>query len=210
MQICNWPPDPADELCSLVGRSTHWKQHQISNHCSLSTGTNPLLAPCLQVKMIAIQNQSQGVTCASVWPFLYLQGNNMRRLRIKKFNDESEFSWWTWGVIDQPRSHNELGRADLHGSWQWSGHIQSHLTHSALTLDPWQRCPPVNSHLQGSIALDHRLRPLARVLRAMEDGESGVQAGRSSWPQKAGPLTNDDVGDLYWNWIWWGKRDIGT
>lgn len=177
MQISSWPPDPADELCSLIGRNIHWKQQQISKHCSLLTKTNPLLAPCLQVKMIAIQNQSQGVTCASVRPFPYLQGNNMRSLRIKKCNDESEFYWWTGDTIDQPGSQNELRRADLHGSWQQGGHIQSHLTHSALTFDPWQCCPCVNPHLQGSIALDHRLRPLARALRTMEGMQRMVEVG---------------------------------
>lgn len=30
------------------------------------------------VKMISIQNLSQGVLRASLWPFLYLQGNNMQ------------------------------------------------------------------------------------------------------------------------------------
>lgn len=209
MQICNWPPDPADELCSLVGRRIHWKQHQISNHCSLLTKTNPLPALCLQVKMIAIQNQSWRVTCASIQPFLYLQGNNMHRLRIKKSNDKSEFSWWTWRAIDQPRSQNELGRADLHGSWQWGGHIQSHLTHSALTPHPWRCCPCVNSHLQGSIALDRRLGPLVGVLRAMEGGGRGEEAAGGGWPRKAGPWPKM-MRDLYWNWIWRGQRDIGT
>lgn len=177
MQICSWPHDPADELCSLKGRSIHWKQQQISKYCSLLTGTNPLLALCLQVKMIAIQNQSQGVRCASVLPFLYLQGNNMRRLRIKKFNDESDFYRCRWGTIDQPGSRNELGRADLHGSWQQGGHIQSHLTHWAWTFDPWQCCLCVNSHLRGSIALDHRLRHLARALKTMEGSHRMVEMG---------------------------------
>lgn len=87
---------------------------------------------------------------------------------FKKFNEESEFSWWTWGTIDQLGSRNELGQADLHGCWQQGGHIQSHLTHSALTLDPWQCRPCVNYHLEGSIALDHRHRLLAWALMAME------------------------------------------
>lgn len=174
------PPDPADELCSLNGRSTHRKQQQISNHCSLLTSTNPFLAPPpprLQVKMIAIQNQSRRVTRASAWPFLYLQGNNMCWLWIKKSNDESDSYRCRWGTIDQPGSQNELGLADLHGSWQQGGHIQSHLTHSALTSDPWQCCPRVNCHLQGSIALDRRLGPQARALWTMEGIHRMVEAG---------------------------------
>lgn len=67
-------------------------------------------------------------------------------------------------AIDRPGSGNELGRADLRGSWQRSGHIQSHLTHSVLTFDPRQHCPRVNCNLWGSIALDRRLGPLAGAL----------------------------------------------
>lgn len=137
----------------------------------------------------------------------------MRRPRIKKCNDESEFYRCRWGTIDQLGSQNELGRADLHGSWQQSGHIQSHLTHSALTFGPWQHCPRVNCHLQGSIALDHRLRPLARVLRMMKGihrkvdvGCRPVEAadlkGQGQWPMMMGEI-------LYWNWIWWGEGNIG-
>ena len=185
MQICNWPPDPADELRSSI----HWKQHQISKLCSPSTRINPLLGPCLQVKRIVIQNQSQGVTCASAQPFLYLQGNNMHRLRIKKCNDKSEFSWWTEALLTSRGHGMNWGRADLQGSWQWGGHIQSHLTHSALTPNPWQRCPRVNSHLRGSIALE----PLPRAF-----GQStGGNGGRWKWYcslaeaadlKRAGPL----------------------
>lgn len=196
VQICNWPPDPADELCSLIGRSIHRKQQQISHHCSLLTSTNPLLAPCLWVKMIAIQNQSRGVTCASARPFLYLRGNNMHRLRIKKFNDESDFHWCRWGAIDQPGSRNELGRADLHGSWQQGGHIQSHLTHSALTFDPWQCLPRVNSHPPGSIALDRRLEPLAAALGPMEGAHRAVEVGCR--------LEEDDLkGQGHWPMMMW-------
>ena len=126
--------------------------------------------------MIAIQNQSQGVTRASAWPFLYLQGNNMCWLWIKKSNDESDSYRCRWGTIDQPGSQNELGRADLRGSWQQGGHIQSHLTHSALTSDPWQRCPRVNCHLQGSIALDRRPGPQARALWTMKGIHRMVEA----------------------------------
>lgn len=92
------------------------------------------------------------------------------------------------------------GLTDLHGSWQRGGHIQSHLTHSALTLDPLQSCPTVNSHLQGSIALDHRLGPLAGVPRAVEGSHRKVEVGRrlvGADLTGARPLTNDDVGDLY-------------
>lgn len=177
MQICNWPPDPSDELCSLTGRSIHWKQQQISNHCPLLTGTNPQLAACQQVKMIAIQNQSLRETCASAQPFLYLQGNNKHRPRIKKINDESESYWWRQGFIDQQGSPNELSSSDLHGSWQQGGHIQSHLTLSALTHDPWKYCPHVNSHLQRSGALDHSLKSLVTVLRTNKGMWGMVEEG---------------------------------
>lgn len=157
---------------------------------------------------IAIQNQSQGVTCASVWPFLYLLGNSMREAQIKKSNDVSGLYRCTWGPIERLGSQNELGRADLRGSRLRGGHIQSHLTHSALTFEPWQQCPCVNSHLRGSIALDHRLGPLAGAPGMMEGAHGEVHVGRRAvrdgWPRRAGPLTNDDVGNSYWNWIWWG------
>lgn len=145
--------------------------------------------------MIAIQNQSRGVSCASVWPFLCLQGNNMCRLWVKKCNDESEFNWWMLGAIDQPGSRNELGWADLPGSWQPGGHIQSHLTHSALTLDPRQCYPRVNCHLQGSIALDRRHRPLARMLGAMEGQQRPWNRG-AGWQTQ---LTSEGrVTDQWW------------
>lgn len=128
-------------------------------------------------EMIAIQNQSQGVTCASLQPVLCLQGNNIRRPGIKKFNDESGFYRCRWGTIDPLKSQNELSQADLHGSRQKSGHIQSHLTHSALTSDPWKHCPRVNCHLQGSIALDHRLRPLAAALGVVKRFHRKVDVG---------------------------------
>lgn len=69
----------------------HWKQQQISNHFSLLTSTDSFLTTFTQVKMIAIQNQSQGVTFASVRSFFYLPGT-MRRPRIKKIRITNQSS----------------------------------------------------------------------------------------------------------------------
>lgn len=104
-------------------------------------------------------------------------------------------------AIDRPGSGNELGRADLRGSWQRGGHIQSHLTHSALTFDPRQHCPRVNCNLWGSIALDRRLGPLAGALggwwrefteRVEAGGPRLVEVadlrGQDRWPMMMGDI----------------------
>lgn len=196
MQICISPPDPADELCSLVGRSIHRIVHyrQGSNLCEPSACRS--------------RRSSSKINVWSVSPFLYLQGNNMHRLRMKNINDESEFSWWTRGAIDQPRSRNELGHADLH---RLLAMRRAHsISLDPLSFDPWPlvRLPPCELSPPGINSSWTRASGLlARALRAMEVGCSLVETADL---RRHGPLTEDDVGDLYWNHIWWGERQIGT
>lgn len=115
--------------------------------------------------------------------------------------------YWPGGVTEW------TGQPDLHGSWQQSGHIQSHLTHSALTPGHRQCCPHVNSHLQGSIALDHCFRPLAGVLGAVEGFQRAVEVGKS-WLHKAGPVMMWEIyiviGSDEWQWNIYVYGNVNT